>query len=231
MKAFVVVPLGLAFAALVDVQSPITLREDRIVSVGSVQEHWLLEWRTRPEPACSPQSPEWFTCPCQGFAFGEMGVLDLVRRRPGHSDETLPLTPLCAEGENPATQRSVNAAVLQRWPVLSSDKIGDHSAAFEQQVRTRPVARALQFGDYDHDGRATEFMLLVGSTPCGHNAAVVVGISGKQPTLHFDQHAHPGLPLTPRPPSGTRSFTRRGSSMHLRFAAATTARKSRPMSG
>jgi len=54
----------------------------------------------------------------------------------------------------------------------------------------------MQFGDYDHDGRATEFMLLIGSSPCGHNAAVVVGLTRGHPTIGaLTSTAHPERPL------------------------------------
>ena len=196
MNTVTALSFGLALVALAVPRGETLVREEKTVSVDATPERWLLKWRTQPVEACGPTDPQWFTCPCQGFAFGETGMLDLVRRRPGHGDETLPLAPFFADEENPGNERGVIEVVLQRWPVLRADDTRDHSAALTQRVHARAVTRVMQFGDYDHDGRATEFVLLVGSTPCGHDAAVVVGLSRNHPTLHaFTSVAHPERPL------------------------------------
>lgn len=169
-------------------------REEAAVRVGATPEHWLLEWRRPPRPVCAPDDPGAATCPCDGFAYGETGELDLVRRRPGRPDERLALTPLFADGENPAWQ--THLAVLQRWPVLEPDYAAIDSVDLGPAVRARPAARAMALGDYDHDGRATEFLLQVGASPCGHRASVLVGVSSANPSLHaFTSVAHPEQPL------------------------------------
>jgi hypothetical protein len=125
-----------------------------------------------------------------------MGHLDLIRKRPGHSDETFPLAPLFAYGEIPSLETEGDDVALQRWPVLNTDDYQDHSLGFAKRVRQRSPVTAMHFRDYDHDGRATEFLLLIASGPCGHNAAVVVGISRSRPSLHpFTSIAHPERPL------------------------------------
>jgi len=186
---------GVLLAAVVQVQAQLLVREDQPVRVNSVVEHWLLVWRGPPQSLCGPEDPQWSTCPCQGFAFGEMGKLDLVRRRSDRSDETLPLAPLFSYGEVPSAQYDGGAA-LQRWPVLTSDDYDDHSVAFANQVRQRPSVKAIQVGDYDHDGQATEFPIQIANGPCGHNGVIVVGLSRRQPRLHaFTSIAHPERPL------------------------------------
>ena len=193
MKTLAIPVFGL-FATIVQAQT--LVREDHVVRVDSVAERWLLVWQSPPQPVCGPEDPAWSTCPCQGFAFGEMGRLDLVRRRPGYSDERFPLAPLFSYGEVPSLQYDVVPAALQRWPVLNTDDFENHSVAFAKQVRQRPTVKTIHVRDYDHDGRATEFPLLIASGPCGHDGVIVIGISRKQPRLHaFTSIAHPERPL------------------------------------
>jgi len=165
--------------------------------VGATSERWSLMWRRSPAPACSTGDIEAaLTCPCDGFAYGEKGELDLIRRRAGHSDERLALTPLFGDGEGAPGSDSL--AVLQRWPVQESDygTLSDSTRDIASTVRARPVTRAMNLGDYDHDGSATEFPLQIGTTACGHQEAVVVGISPANPSLHaFTSVAHPERPL------------------------------------
>jgi hypothetical protein len=180
---------------------PSVLREEINVRVGSTAERWALRWRQPPAPVCAPNQEDSQTCPCSGFAYGEMGELDLVRHAPGRPDEHFALTPLFQEGENPAGELSKDLAVLQRWPVRDSDyaAISD-SVDIGPAVRARPVTRAMTLGDYDHDGRATEFLLQVGTEPCGHHESVLVGVSRANPSLHaFASVAHPERPLVLAP--------------------------------
>jgi hypothetical protein len=173
-----------------------TVREETVVRVGATSEHWALVWRRPPRPACGPEEPEEaITCPCEGFAYGEMGTLDLVRRRPGRADERFALTPLFAEAGGDGPNGIDSLAVLQRWPVRDSDyTVADSGLA--ATIRARPVTRAMVVGDYDHDGRATEFLLQVGTAPCGKRMAVLVGLTAGDSTLHaFTSVAHSEEPL------------------------------------
>lgn len=169
-------------------------REEAAVRVGATPERWALEWRQPPRPVCAPDDAGATTCPCAGFAYGEMGELDLVRRRPGRPNERLALTPFFREGENPGWQKQL--AVLQRWPVLESDYAAMDSVDLGPAVRARPVTRVMILRDYDHDGRSTEFLLQVGTLPCGKRQAVLLGVSAANPSLHaFTSVAHPERPL------------------------------------
>lgn len=178
---------------------PAITREEAPVGVGATSERWALEWRRPPSSICGPDDPSGaLTCPCSGFAYGETGELDLVRRAPGRPDERLALTPFFSEGENPAEDTQL--AVLQRWPVLDSDDAAIDSVDLGPTIRARPVTRVMVLGDYDHDGRATEFLLQVSAGPCGHQASVLVGVSTANPSLHaFTSVAHPAQPLVLRP--------------------------------
>lgn len=175
------------------------IREEHTVIVNSVREKWRLVWCDRPRPICSPD--EWSGCPCTGFAFGEYGQLDLIRARSGAMDERFPLTQLYDGEETPAPQP---AAVLSRWPVLDGDyELSQTSPdTFGALVRARAPKTAMRLGDYDHDGRATEFPLQVGAGPCGYCPTILVGISRRFPYLHaFGTVLHPKEPLGLHHPS------------------------------
>jgi hypothetical protein len=171
------------------------IREEHKVVVDGVEEHWRLEWASPPSPACSPDERDvWSTCPCSGFAFGERGNLVLVRKKPGADEDRFALTQLF-DGEFDAPG-NVGEVVLRRWDVHEEDMDQGDSRDFAERVRARPVATVMRFGDYDHDGNATEFLLQVGTLPCGKRMSVAIGISRQNPRLHvFGTIEHPGRPL------------------------------------
>jgi hypothetical protein len=181
-------------SALAENPNPV-VREEHKVVVDGVEEHWRLEWATPPKPACSPDEPDvWSTCPCEGFAFGERGNLVLVRKKPGGEEERFTLTQLFA-GDFDAPG-NVGEVVLLRWDVHEKDVDESKSSDFADRVRARPLATVMRFGDYDHDGHATEFLLQVGTLPCGKRMSVAVGVSGHNPRLHvFSTIEHPERPL------------------------------------
>ena len=169
------------------------VREVAVVRVGAMPERWQLEWRRPPTPACGADDPDAAgNCACTGFAFGEEGVLDLVRKRPGRLDERLALTPVFGEVGDDGPTGIDSLAVLQHWPGHVDDYFVDDWPKLEREVRARPVTRAMKFGDYDHDGHATEFLLQVGTLPCGRREEVLVGVSAADSTLHvFRSVGHP----------------------------------------
>jgi hypothetical protein len=162
------------------------VREKHKVIIDGAEELWSLQWTSTPNPACGPEDPDWMTCPCTGFAFGESGDLELVRKRNGHEDERLSLAHVFSEYEAdiPATVADTPQAVLRRWDVYKDDLDKQDSPTFAARVKARPLARIMKFADYDHDGRATEFVLQIGTLPCGKRTSVVVGISRSNPHLH-----------------------------------------------
>src|SRR5512137_1825717 len=137
------------------------IREKHKVVVDGVEESWILQWTSSPNPTCGPEDEDWMTCPCMGFAFGEWGDLELVRKRAGHKDERLSLTRVFGryEGDVPVTVADAPQAVLRRWDVHKDDFDEHDSPTFAARVKARPLARIMKFADYDHDGRATEFVL------------------------------------------------------------------------
>jgi len=181
------------FAAAQDPAS--LIREGHKILINGVEETWRLEWTGAPKPVCSPEEPDiWATCPCAGFAFGEKGNLTLVRKRPGQPDEPLDLNKLFSGNlDGPADP---GEAVLRRWDVDEKDLDESSSPDFAARVRARPAATIMRFGDYDHDGKATEFVFQVGTLPCGKKMSVVIGVSGGNPRLRvFGSAENPDKPL------------------------------------
>lgn len=162
------------------------VREEKPVIVDGATEVWRLVWKHAPKPACSPDDAVSFTCPCTGFAYGERGQLDLVRKKDGREIDRLPLTPLFdAVPTNPPE------AVVQRWETRDGDI---NTGA--RRVRTRPLVKVMDLADYDHDGRSTGFFLQTGVLPCGKRMGVVIGLSPGNPRLHaFGSALHAGKPL------------------------------------
>lgn len=187
-----VVLLG-GISAFAENPTPV-IREEHKVVVDGVEEHWRLEWASPPKPACPPDDPAWSTCSCSGFAFGERGNLVLVRKKPGGEEERFALTQLF-DGEFDAPA-SVGEVVLRRWDVHEKDMDQSDSPDFAERVRARPVATVMRFGDYDQDGKATEFLLQIGTLPCGKAMSVAIGVSLHTGTLHvFSTAEHPDRPL------------------------------------
>ena len=171
------------------------IREEQSITIDGVAEVWRLEWRTPPIAFCSAQEgPP--TCPCDGFAYGESGDLDLVRMRNGREIERLSLGKLFSDFYK-------HKAVVQRWQPTESDVekyVPGNRQEFAAEIRKRLIAKVMNFGDYDHDGQATEFFIQTESLACGHQYGVVVGVSKRNPRLHaFGTALHPAKPLQLKP--------------------------------
>jgi hypothetical protein len=69
------------------------------------------------------------------------------------------------------------------------------------QLTDHAVARILKIADYDHDGRATEFVLQVAAGPCGHTQAVLVGLERPNDQLHVFVDDTPDPDSDPNAPS------------------------------
>ncbi len=177
------------------------VREQHVVQVNGVSETWKLEWDALPAPACGPDDVSVaMACPCSGFAYGEAGKLSLVRLRRGAAREVLDLTGFFKTSSAPVDG---NLAVLQRWqavPASAHDEDDDwHHASdfnFLARVRARGPATVMRLADYNHDGRANEFLLQVGTAGCGRHLMVLVGVSKYNQRLHvFASADAPDEPL------------------------------------
>jgi len=169
------------------------VREERVVSVRGLTETWRLVWQSPPAVDCRDYPT---TCPCANLTVAERGVLDLVRLRDGAEVDRLSLTPFAGFGLKSPFGESF---VLRRWAVpegFLGEEVDDATLA------RLPTADAMRLADYDLDGRATEFVLQVGTGSCGHAAAILVGVSPTFATLHaFGTEDHPDRPLILRDPT------------------------------
>lgn len=168
------------------------IREEQQVVVNGITETWQLVWKTPPSPFCGAEDPSMaISCPCSGFAFGEIGEMELVRLADGRDVGRMDLTPLFSEVI--AGQRG---AMIPRWQFKDSDIETLESANFESAVRSRPAVKIMNFADYNHDGAATEFFLQTDVAPCGKRLGVIVGIATGNPHLHaFGTARRPNSPL------------------------------------
>ncbi len=187
--------LGLAgFAAHA---GDVVVREQCTILVAGHRETWRLEWQGKPVKACGADAVYMAnTCPCSGLAYGEAGQLWLVRRRGGRDIEHLDLTPLFGKFDGPGDVDGM--ATAQRWPMRDkdSDREADEDPKLIKDIEHRKPVRLMTFADYDHDGNATEFLLQVGTLPCGKLQLAAVGVSAANSHLHvFGTAAHPNEPL------------------------------------
>lgn len=175
------------------------LREQKSVTVDGRAEQWQLVWQGRPKPICGPDDVEMaITCPCTGFAYGEMGKLSLVRKRGGKEVERLALGPYF---EDLPASNSQGLAAMQWRPMepRDFDEASDNGPppGFIAAVAKRRGPRVMQMADYDKDGNASEFLVQVSAGPCGHTAYMLFGVSKTRPKLHaFGTADHPGDVLT-----------------------------------
>jgi len=166
--------------AFADDNEPV-IREEQKIVINGIEETWRLEWASTPKSVCGPENDPWSSAACGGFTYGEGGDLSLVRIRPGHEEERLSLNPLFADWFYSSTPPE---ATLVRWEEKPNDSRISNRAGFAEQVRSRPDVRIMNFKDYDHDGRSTEFLLHVATEPRGSQYGVVVGVSRNNPQLH-----------------------------------------------
>jgi hypothetical protein len=170
------------------------IREEQKIVVNGISELWRLEWKSPPKSVCGPADlSSSITCPCSGFAFGESGPLDLVRLTNDREIDRLELSPLFEK-----LFADQDGALIQRWMTQEKDFefLEKESAAFVKQVQIRPAVKIMDFADYNHDGKSTEFFLQTSVEPCGKITGVVVGLDGTHPKLHpFGTAAHPDKPL------------------------------------
>jgi hypothetical protein len=174
------------------------VREQRAVSVQGVEETWQLIWNGKPSTVCGPDEISMaITCPCSGWAYAEFGKLWLVRKRGGREVERMDLRPLFSKSDYPE-DKVKGTAYLQSWPPEDGDLEREDRCdpKLVSEIKRRPAPRIMQFADYDRDGNATEFLIQVGTPPCGKLQFAAVGVSVKEPHLHaLTSAAKPDAPL------------------------------------
>jgi hypothetical protein len=65
------------------------IREQQTVTIDGAPEVWELRWKSPPKPACEPNDVS-LTCPGAGFAYGEAGELELIRKQVNSELDRLP---------------------------------------------------------------------------------------------------------------------------------------------
>ncbi|MDB5442155.1 MAG: hypothetical protein JWP73_531 [Phenylobacterium sp.] len=173
------------------------MREQQVVTVGGTPEIWRLLWIGRPRPFCAADQVEMsLTCPCSGWAYGETGKLTLVRMRNGREVERMDLGGLFGDFDYPTDQTRSGEGYLPRWPEADGDIKRSEDPRLIAEVKRRSPVRIIQPADYDRDGSATEFLIQVGTLPCGKHQFAAIGVSKANPHLHaFGSAAHPNKPL------------------------------------
>jgi hypothetical protein len=177
--------VGLTGGAPVPDASPL-VRDQSTVTVQAVREEWRLVWTATPKAVCPAEEVVVsMTCPCSGWAYGEAGDLVLARIRDGREVDRLRLAPLFSGFDGPGDVGPGDAYV-QRWPEKHGDmdrqERGDPKLLAE--IHRRPTPSIINPADYNHDGQATEFLVQVGTLPCGKHVFAAVGVTAARPTLH-----------------------------------------------
>jgi hypothetical protein len=114
--------------------------------------------------------------------------MELVRERGGKVVQRLALAPFF-EGKVAQVQ-------------LHAPQAGDadkQATDLNRDVSARPAAKAIKLADFDHDGKATEFLLQTSASPCGSVQGIVIGVTAGNGEAHaFGTVAHPNEPLVLR---------------------------------
>lgn len=144
------------------------VREQRIVRVDGHNETWKLVVNGKLNKVCRPRDPDSAVCPCSGFEDADAGKFSIVRYQGGREIDRLELAPLF--GSNFPLGLPGTAWLLQR--------------------------HIFKLADYDHSGKALEFLLQVDTAPCGKPVVVAIGVSAGNPRLHaLSAVETPGEPL------------------------------------
>jgi len=146
--------------------SPV-VRQERAVIVSGAPETWRLEWARPPQPLCQDEPEGLVTCPCAGFAAGEIGELWLVRIRAGKPEQRLSLARFFEDGDGAALQRFEPAAFYAAQTDAARAKL--------------PQVEVMKISAY---GGAVGFVLQIGNLACGHQPSVLIGVTPGRDELH-----------------------------------------------
>jgi hypothetical protein len=181
-----------------DASGETVVREERAVTINGASETWRLVWDAPPATVCGPEDVSLATtCPCSGLAYGEYGKLSLVRTRDGREVERMDLRPLFGQFDDP-DDKVAGLAYATRWPLAQTDadREARHDGGLIADIKRRPAPVIMTFADYDRNGAATEFLLQVGTLPCGKNQFAAIGVAGDGRLRALSSAAHPDAPLT-----------------------------------
>jgi hypothetical protein len=127
---------GLVLGQSLEYPKP-NIREEQQVVVNGVTETWRLQWKSPPHPECdaSEGMAMAITSPCQGFALGESGDLDVVRLRNGSEIDRLAITPLFTE--------TLGGVMIRRWQPSEQDLDHAGDPEFAAAVAKRPTVQVI----------------------------------------------------------------------------------------
>jgi hypothetical protein len=193
-----VLPVCVTFAVAIAAHAAPVVREERAVTVNGASEIWQLVWDAPPGTVCGPEDVTMAaTCPCSGLAYGEFGKLSLVRTRDGREIERMDLRPLFGKFDDP-DDKVAGSAYVARWPFKQDDPDRDdkHDPRLADDIKQRPAPAIMALADFDRNGTPSEFLLQVGTLPCGKHQFVAIGLSTGNDHLHaLSSAAHPDAPL------------------------------------
>ena len=173
------------------------VREEKTVTINGASETWRLVWDAPPATVCGPEDVSMATtCPCSGLAYGEYGKLSLTRTRDGREIERMDLRPLFGQFDDP-DEKVAGLAYATRWPLAPADvdREDKHDAGLIAEIKRRPAPVIMDFADYDRNGSASEFLLQVGTLPCGKHEFAAIGIASDGRLRALSSTAHPAAPL------------------------------------
>jgi len=174
------------------------VREEQAVTINGARETWQLVWDKPPATVCGPEDVAMATtCPCSGLAYGGYGQLSLVRTRDGREIERMDLRPLFGKFDDP-DDKVAGSAYVARWPLAQDDADRDdkHDPGLIDDIKRRPAPVIMTFADYDRNGTASEFLLQVGTLPCGKRQFASIGLATRDGRLRaLSSAAHPDAPL------------------------------------
>jgi hypothetical protein len=174
------------------------VREQHAVVIDGARETWRLVWEGKPATVCGPEDVSMaVTCPCSGWAYAEYGKLSLVRNRGGRDVERMDLRPLFDRFDGP-NDKVNGSSYLQRWPLKPTDldRENKRDPRLVAEIKRRPPPDIMKLADYDRDGAATEFLIQVGTLPCGKHQFAAVGVTKTDRRLHaLTSVSHPDSPL------------------------------------
>jgi hypothetical protein len=169
------------------------LREERDVKLDESIEQWRVEWREPPRLVCLGRE-----CACSDFMYAQRGEATLIRSRDGQTIQVFSLDRVFQTGFD-APERAELESILPAWPIEDGDSEISNEQALAEVVRSRTLVPLMALHDYDHDGRATEFLLPIGGVGCAFHGRVAVGVSRRLPQMHvFGTAAHPDKPIVLR---------------------------------
>ncbi len=166
------------------VSAPDVAEEHRVM-VDGVEEVWRVRFTTPPRlPEPLPEEPNCADWNDQNFE-NRRAVIERLR-------DGVVIDRLVNPSANvPASDAISEAPLATRVAIYRRVRPSAGPQLTLAESERLPLPTVLSIGDYDHDGRATEFVLPMGFFICGNSSRGVVGLDRKHPRLHLLEWASP----------------------------------------